>query len=157
MTWPWKKSRHKRDSNPGSSALEVDMLTTMSTRQSHTAEPAGWLFGCRTRQQQKRCLPGRNLLRLLYMLPHSGSGCPSNLLSQPLTADNGPTSPSINPLTPEYTPGAGIMEADDRQVTTVFTVQPSFHHRYPTNWESWSVAIVGEWRGEVWLHVRWRC
>ena len=26
-------------------------------------------------------------------------------------------------------PGAGIMEADDRQVTTVFTAQPSFHHR----------------------------
>ena len=25
-------------------------------------------------------------------------------------------------------PGAGIMEADDRQVTTVFTVQPSFYH-----------------------------
>ena len=30
-------------------------------------------------------------------------------------------------------PGAGIMEADDRQVTTVFTVQPSFHHPYSTN------------------------
>ena len=30
-------------------------------------------------------------------------------------------------------PGAGIMEADDRKVTTVFTVQPSFHHRYSTN------------------------
>ena len=27
-----------------------------------------------------------------------------------------------------YRPGAGIMEADDRQVTTVFTVQPYFHH-----------------------------
>ena len=26
-------------------------------------------------------------------------------------------------------PGAGIMEADYRQMTTVFTVQPSFHHR----------------------------
>ena len=25
-------------------------------------------------------------------------------------------------------PGAGIMEADHRQVTTVFTVQPPFHH-----------------------------
>ena len=30
-------------------------------------------------------------------------------------------------------PGAGIMEADDRQVTTVFTLQPSFHHRHSTN------------------------
>ena len=30
-------------------------------------------------------------------------------------------------------PGAGIMEADDRQVTTVLTVQPSFHHRHSTN------------------------
>ena len=26
--------------------------------------------------------------------------------------------------------GAGIMEADDRPVTTVFIVQPSFHHRH---------------------------
>ena len=32
----------------------------------------------------------------------------------------------------ECLPGAGIMEADDRQVTTVFTVQPSFHHRHST-------------------------
>ena len=30
-------------------------------------------------------------------------------------------------------PGAGIMEADDRQVTTVFTVQPSFLHGRWTN------------------------
>ena len=29
--------------------------------------------------------------------------------------------------------GAGIMEADDRQVTTVFTVQPSVHYRHSTN------------------------
>ena len=29
--------------------------------------------------------------------------------------------------------GASIMEADDRQVTTVFTVQPSFRHRHSTN------------------------
>ena len=29
--------------------------------------------------------------------------------------------------------GAGIMEADDCQVTTVFTVQPSFYHRHSTN------------------------
>ena len=28
--------------------------------------------------------------------------------------------------------GAGIMEADYRQVTTVFTVQLSFHHRQST-------------------------
>ena len=53
-------------------------------------------------------------------------------------------------------PGAGIMEADDRQVTTVFTVQPSFHHRHSTKRVSWSVTIVGERRGEVWLHVRRR-
>ena len=31
------------------------------------------------------------------------------------------------------------MEVDDRQVTTVFTVQPSFHHRHSTNPVSWSV------------------
>ena len=30
-------------------------------------------------------------------------------------------------------PGAGITEVDDRLVTTVFTVQPSFHHRHSTN------------------------
>ena len=29
--------------------------------------------------------------------------------------------------------GDAIMEADDRQETTVFTVQPSFHHRHSTN------------------------
>ena len=58
----------------------------------------------------------------------------------------------------QLTSGAGIMEADDRQVTTVFTVQPSFHHRLSTNPISWSVTIVGEGLGEVWLHVnrRWQ-
>ena len=30
-------------------------------------------------------------------------------------------------------PGAGIMEANDRQVTTVFTIPMSFHHRHSTN------------------------
>ena len=29
--------------------------------------------------------------------------------------------------------GAGIMEADDRQVITVLAVQPSFQHRHSTN------------------------
>ena len=53
-------------------------------------------------------------------------------------------------------PGAGIMEADDRQVTTVFTVQTSFHHRHSTNRVSWSVTSVGERRGDVRLHVRRR-
>ena len=33
----------------------------------------------------------------------------------------------------ESNQGAGIMEADHRQMTTVFTVQPSFHHRHSTN------------------------
>ena len=33
-----------------------------------------------------------------------------------------------------------ITEPDDRQVTTVFTVQPSFHHRHSTNRVSWSVT-----------------
>ena len=52
--------------------------------------------------------------------------------------------------TPRYTPhwphgpGAGIMEDDDRRVTTVFTVQPSFHHRHSTNRISRSATIVGE-------------
>ena len=30
-------------------------------------------------------------------------------------------------------PGTGIMETDDRQVTTVFTVHPSLHHGHTTN------------------------
>ena len=51
-------------------------------------------------------------------------------------------------MTKSQRPGGGIMEADDRQVTTVFTVQPSFHHRHSTNRVSWSVTIVGERRGE---------
>ena len=33
----------------------------------------------------------------------------------------------------DFSAGAGIMEADNRQVTTVFTVQPSFHHRHYTS------------------------
>ena len=49
-----------------------------------------------------------------------------------------------NTLCESRTPGAGIMEADDRQVTTVFTVQPSFHRRHSTKRASWSVTIVGE-------------
>ena len=37
----------------------------------------------------------------------------------------------IKERTPE--PGTGIMEVDDRQVTRVFTVQPSFQHPHSTN------------------------
>ena len=36
--------------------------------------------------------------------------------------------------------GAGIIEADDRQETTVRTVQPSFHHRHSTNRVSCAVT-----------------
>ena len=50
---------------------------------------------------------------------------------------------------PVGTPGAGIMEADDRHVRTVFTVQPLFQNRHPTNPVSCSVTIVGERRGDV--------
>ena len=53
------------------------------------------------------------------------------------------------------TPGAGIMVADDRQVTTVFTVQPSFHHRHSTNQISWRVTIVGERAVTPHLVLRW--
>ena len=38
MTRPRKKSRRKRDSNPGPSALEVDALTTRPTRRSYLCE-----------------------------------------------------------------------------------------------------------------------
>ena len=37
-----------------------------------------------------------------------------------------------------------MMEADDRQVTIVFAVQPSFHQRHSTNRLSLRVTIVGE-------------
>ena len=50
--------------------------------------------------------------------------------------------------------GVGIMEANNRQVTTAFTVQPSFHHQHSTNRVPWSVTIVSEGWGEVWLHFR---
>ena len=39
----------------------------------------------------------------------------------------------VSALIVEGTSWAGIMEADDSKVTTVFTVQPSFHHRHSTN------------------------
>ena len=54
-------------------------------------------------------------------------------------------------------PGVGIMEADDHQVTTVFTIQPSFHYRHSTNQVSWSVTIVGERAVTPHLVVRRRC
>ena len=42
MTRPRKKSRPKRDSNPGSSALEADALTTRPTRRSPVTEWLHW-------------------------------------------------------------------------------------------------------------------
>ena len=54
------------------------------------------------------------------------------------------STPHPPPTPTPYSPGAGIMEADDRQMTTVFTVQSSFHHRHSTNRVSWRVTIVGE-------------
>ena len=41
MTRPRKKSRLKRDSNPGSSALEADALTTRPTRRLVVAVVGG--------------------------------------------------------------------------------------------------------------------
>ena len=40
MTRPQEKSRRKRDSNPGSSALEADALTTRPTRRSVSVDPS---------------------------------------------------------------------------------------------------------------------
>ena len=45
---------------------------------------------------------------------------------------------------PHGSPGAGVMEADDCQVMTVFTVQRSFHHWHSTNQLSRSITIIGE-------------
>ena len=53
-------------------------------------------------------------------------------------------------------PGAGIMKADDRQVTTIFTVQPSFHHRHSKNRVTWSITIVDERAVKPHLVVRRR-
>ena len=53
-------------------------------------------------------------------------------------------------------PGTGIMEADGRQVTTVFTEQPSFHHRHSTNRVSRRVTIIGERAVTPHLAVRLR-
>ena len=82
---------------------------------------------------------------------------PSHLDIGPVfTADNAIDTPMHLPLPPPLPsptlasrcatgrPWAGIMEADDRQVTTVFTVQPSFHHRHTGNLVSWRVTIVAE-------------
>ena len=63
--------------------------------------------------------------------------------------------PSVSPFRHFSVPGAGIMEADDRQVTTVFTVQPRFHHRRSTNRVSWSVTIVGERAVSSFVECRW--
>ena len=67
------------------------------------------------------------------------------------------TTPTSSKSTTYVRPGAGIIEADDRHVTTVFTVQSSFHHRHSKNRVSLSVTVVGERQGEVRLHVhrRW--
>ena len=45
--------------------------------------------------------------------------------------DNDDVTSDINGI--NHKSGADIMEADERQVTTVFTVQSSFHHRHSTN------------------------
>ena len=62
--------------------------------------------------------------------------------TETLSSSCGVTSASFSALCTESgsdvifccnTPGTSIIEADDRQVTTVFTVQRSFQHRQPTN------------------------
>ena len=58
--------------------------------------------------------------------------------------DNVTQSSSVRVLLFGERPGAGVTEADDRQVTTVFTVQPSFHHRHSTNRVSCGATVVGE-------------
>ena len=56
------------------------------------------------------------------------------VLVQPFTSQSRERRfPSLVPCALNPFPGAGVMEADDRKVTTVFTVQPSFHRRYSTN------------------------
>ena len=110
------------------------------------------LVGCLTSQQHATVSQGR-ICTDNFTCCHTETEAADQTfsLTQSPYTDTGPTSPSADPITPgachrydsawkedprrkrESHPGAGIMEADDRQGTTVFTVQPSFHHRHSTN------------------------
>ena len=84
--------RTKRESNPGSVALETDAgQTTQTNRATFVSEGV-----C----GRKELLGVRHVLVQLAF---------------------------------RFESGAGIMVVDERQVTTVFTVQPTFHHRHSTN------------------------
>ena len=60
-----KKSRHKRDSNPGSSALEADALTTRPTRlfqarEEKTGEKSGLFPSTRLQEAHPVAETGRD-------------------------------------------------------------------------------------------------
>ena len=62
-------------------------------------------------------------------------------------ADGGPSPGDQEAGVRTAGPGVGIMEADDRQVTTVFTVQRPFHHWH---WQTeYHEAIPSSANGEV--------
>ena len=64
-----------------------------------------------------QCISGTDLPRQLCHTETEPSN-PTCRLTQSHHTGTGPTSP----CTDFVTPGAGVMEADDRQVTTIFTV-----------------------------------
>ena len=121
---------------------------------------AGWLVASLTSQHQASVSHGR-ICSCTCCHTEIEVADQTFCLTQSQCTDSGPTGASADLMTPgvwqgnhwstkfevtgmtrpgkrstakaESNPGPGIMEADDRQVTTVFTVQPSFHHRHSTN------------------------
>ena len=90
---------------------------------------------------------GRVLCMVFQSLSHNNPGCRFNYTLKVFAdvPETGQTLVSVSvclflPLCLSMShllsvAGTGIMEADDHQVTTVFTIQPSFHHRHSTNQE----------------------
>ena len=107
-----KKSRRKRDSNPGPSALEADVLTTRPTRRSaigrhHLFAVDVWacllacLLACLTSQQHASVSQGR-ICSDNFKSCHTEMKVADQTFhpTQSQYTDTGPTSPTADPLTP---------------------------------------------------------
>ena len=115
MTRPPKKSRRKRDSNPESSTLEADALTTRPTRRSGNSGKGSiqvhvchdtrgellLLVGCLTSQQHATVSQGR-ICTDNFTCCHTEmeAADPTFHLTQSQYTDTWPTSPSTDPITP---------------------------------------------------------
>ena len=95
-----EKSRRKRDSNPGSSALVADALTTRPTRRSYRqTEQCPILFlGCLTSQQNAKCT---YFDKLTCRHTEEDTADKTCYLTQSHFKDTGPTSPNQTPMTPD--------------------------------------------------------